>query len=623
MRYLARLFGPSGRLVLRGILIGLVIVLTSVGGLLDGLERWALNAQFKLRGPLPPQSPVVIVAIGEDSFDELDLAWPWPRALHGQFLDRISQGAPAVVGFDLIFSEPSSRGPEDDEAFAEALGRAGNVILASAMAVTREETYVKEDMNAPIGLLRRRAAGFGYANFETDEDAFVRRADLARMHQEQEFPSFDLQLYRAAARAGIPAAPLESSRFLINFRGGPRTFPTIPYYQVLAGEVSPDTFAGKIVLVGATSAILQDVHPTAFATQGDMPGIEVHANVLETLLQGVPLAQAPRALTALLALSAGILAVWLTNRLRPLAAMGALAALAVGFTALVCVVFLRGRLVMDLVTVPLALVVGYGATVVENFIHEQRQKAALMQLFSKHVSPEVADAIWQQRDEFMAGGRLRSQKLVATVLFTDLKGFTSISERMDTPALMDWINAYMEVMAQLVMKHGGVVDDYFGDAIKANFGVPFARTTEAETRQDAANAVDCALAMESELKRMNVAWKEQGLPTVGMRVGIFTGEVTAGCLGSAQRLKYTTIGDTVNTASRLESFEKEQEELAQSPCRVLIGEQTLHCIGERYQVQRFGDLTLKGKEKKVPVYRVLGRALGPVPERALGEPESI
>src|SRR6185295_1512775 len=116
-----------------------------------------------------------------------------------------------------------------------------------------------------------------------------------------------------------------------------------------------------------------------------------------------------------------------------------------------------------------------------------------------------------------------------------------------------------------------------------------------------------ALSMERELKRMNIDWKAQGLPTVGMRVGIFTGEVVVGCLGSAQRMKYTTIGDTVNTASRLESFEKEQEELADSPCRILIGERTLGLVGEQYRTRRFGDLTLKGKEKKVPVYRVLER----------------
>jgi adenylate cyclase len=612
--------GQSFHVWVRGAIVGLTVALAASVGLLEGIERWALNAVFHLRGPLPLQTPIVIVSIGEDSFDELYLAWPWPRALHGQFLDLVSRARPAAVGFDLIFSEPSSRGPEDDQAFAEALSRAGNVILAAAMTVIQTQTYVKEDMNAPISLLRKKALGFGFANFVTDDDAFVRAAELTRTYQEREFPSFDLQVYQAAVKAGVPAHPFDESRFLVNYRGGPKTFPTIPYYQVLTGEVTPEVMAGKIVLVGATSSILQDVHPTPFSTQGSMPGIEIHANVLETLFQGIPLQPVPRGTRVPLALLAGLLAVWLTNRFRPVSALSMILAVALVYEVSAYVAFTKGRLVLEMSAVPLALVIGYGASVVENFIQEQRKRAALMQLFEKSVSPEVAEAIWQHRDQFMSGGRLRSQKLVATVLFTDLKGFTSISERMDTQSLMDWINAYMEVMAQLVMKHGGVVDDYFGDAIKANFGVPFARTLEAEMRQDAVSAVECALAMESEMKRLNELWQAQGLPTVGMRVGIFTGEVVAGCLGSAQRLKFTTIGDAVNTASRLESFEKDLEELAQSPCRILISESTREYLGEQFLTQKFGDLSLKGKEKKIPVYRVLGRVSGEkAVERAISE----
>lgn len=616
MRLPASWLRPSTQILLRGLAIGAIVALASSFGLLKGLERWGLNTLFTLRGPLPPETPVVIVAIGEDSFDELDLAWPWPRALHGQFLDLLSAAKPAVIGFDLIFSEPSSRGPQDDQDFAEALRRSGNVILAAAMTVTQADTYVKEDMNAPISLLRRSAVGYGFANFVKDDDAFVRAAELSRLYQEREMPSFDLQVYREAVKAGIPAHPIEAPAFLINYRGEPKTFPTIPYYQVLNGEAPAEMFAGKIVLVGATSAVLQDVHPTSFSPQGSMPGIEIHANVLETLLRGIPLARVPHGLGVLFTLAAALLAVWVTNRLRPITSLVVLLGVALAGAFLTYAAFVWWRRVMDLTPVPLALMLGYGATVVENFIQEQRKRAALMQIFSKHVSPEVADAIWQQRDQFMAGGRLRSQKLIATVLFTDLKGFTSISERMDTQGLMDWINAYMEVMAQLVMKYGGVVDDYFGDAIKANFGVPFPRTEEADMRRDAANAVDCALAMEAEMKRLNKLWQEQGLPTVGMRVGIFTGEVVAGCLGSAQRLKFTTIGDTVNTASRLESFEKDTDALVQSPCRILIGEPTLRYAGDQFITRKFGDLTLKGKEKTLPVFRVLGRAREHEPARA-------
>jgi len=164
-------------------------------------------------------------------------------------------------------------------------------------------------------------------------------------------------------------------------------------------------------------------------------------------------------------------------------------------------------------------------------------------------------------------------------------------------------------MAQLVMDHKGVVDDYAGDAIKADFGVPFAHTTEAEINQDAVNAVECALAMERELNRLNQIWGEQGVPTIGTRIGINTGSVVAGSLGSKQRLKYTTIGDSVNTAARLESFDKDLVDpyFAKSPCRVLISEATLKCLGDQYITKRIGEVKVKGKEQVVAVYRVLGK----------------
>src|SRR6185295_13223792 len=257
-------------MLLRGLIVGLLVALLSLFGLMRGLERWGLNTLFAVRGPIPPTTPIVVVSIDEDSFDELDLAWPWPRAMHGKFLNILSLGRPAAVGFDLVFAEPSSRGPEDDQAFAAAIRRAGNVVLASAMTVIQEQDYVKEDMNAPIPPLRKNAVGYGFANFETDEDAFVRRTELKRRYQDQDAPNFDLEMYRTATKAGVTSAPIETERFLINFRGGPKTFSTIPYYRILNGEVPPEALAGKIVLIGATSPILQDVHATPLSPQGTM-----------------------------------------------------------------------------------------------------------------------------------------------------------------------------------------------------------------------------------------------------------------------------------------------------------------------------------------------------------------
>jgi len=234
----------------------------------------------------------------------------------------------------------------------------------------------------------------------------------------------------------------------------------------------------------------------------------------------------------------------------------------------------------------------------------KRERAMLMQIFSKHVSKEVAEMIWQQREQFLDNGRPRSQNMTVTVFFSDLKGFTTLSEKMPPEELIDWLNTYMESMAGLIMEHGGVVDSYAGDGIKADFGVPLPRSTEEEVCRDAVNAVACALAMQKEMQRLNELWSGKGHPEMGIRIGLFTGPVVGGLLGSSQRLKYTTIGDSVNIASRLESFDKDVA--SDSLCRILIGDSTLQCLDNRYATEVIGEVNLKGKNEKIIVHRVLG-----------------
>jgi len=244
-----------------------------------------------------------------------------------------------------------------------------------------------------------------------------------------------------------------------------------------------------------------------------------------------------------------------------------------------------------------------------------------MDLFSKHVSSDVADEIWKNREQYFSLGRLRSQKLTVTVIFTDIEHFTTISEKMDPEALMDWLNNYMELMANMVIKHGGVVDDYHGDAIKADFGVPIARTSEDQIRQDAINAVSCALGMKAELEKYNVKNREQGLPLLRMRVGIATGSVVAGCLGSSERMKYTTIGDTINTAARIETLDKESfnTDEESSDCRIMLAESTMKYIKDTWPAEPAGSVVLRGKTKPVSVYRVDTCVAVDVDNEATGE----
>jgi adenylate cyclase len=227
-----------------------------------------------------------------------------------------------------------------------------------------------------------------------------------------------------------------------------------------------------------------------------------------------------------------------------------------------------------------------------------------MQIFSKHVSKEVAESLWRQREQFLRNGRPRSQKLVMTAFFSDLRGFTTVSEKMDPQDLMDWLNIYMEKMTGIIMARGGIIDDFAGDGIKANFGLPLPEQDESVIRRDALSAVRSALDMEGAMHQLNTYWREKGLPEVGMRIGIYTGPAVAGALGGLQRMKYTTVGDTINIASRLESYDKDLGK--EALCRVLIGESTLGYLGPGFRTERIGEVSLKGKEEKITIYRVLG-----------------
>lgn len=237
---------------------------------------------------------------------------------------------------------------------------------------------------------------------------------------------------------------------------------------------------------------------------------------------------------------------------------------------------------------------------------ERSQRRFLMNLFARHVSPEVAREIWRQRDRFLAGGRLQPSRMVVSVLFADLENFTAVAEALAPEQLIDWMNRYTSVMADLVMQHGGMVDDYYGDAIKANFGVPSPHESADAIRGDALNAVGCALAMCRSLQDLNAELRQRDLPMVRIRVGISTGPVVAGCLGSEERMKYTTIGDTVNIAARLESFGKQFDtETFEDPhCRILVADTTVRQIGRRHPYRRLGAVVLKGKSEPVEVYTV-------------------
>jgi adenylate cyclase len=240
---------------------------------------------------------------------------------------------------------------------------------------------------------------------------------------------------------------------------------------------------------------------------------------------------------------------------------------------------------------------------------ERAQRAVLMNLFARSVNPKVAETLWAQREAFLDGGRPRPQRVTTTILFADLRGSTGLAEKLEPLVFMEWLNEVMEAMAGEVLAHGGIVDDYFGDGLKADFGVPVPRASEGEIASDAVAAVRCALALEAALVRLNARWLERGKPAGAMRVGICTGPAMAGSIGSRDRLKYTVAGDVVNTAARLESLDAGAHDFAARPCRILIAEPTRVRVGDAFDARMLGEFVLRGREEPVRVYEVLGRAV--------------
>ena len=248
------------------------------------------------------------------------------------------------------------------------------------------------------------------------------------------------------------------------------------------------------------------------------------------------------------------------------------------------------------------------ATFVASFIAylERSERDTMQHIFARHVSADVVDTLWEARDQFLEGGRLKPQRLTCTVMFTDLKGFSTISEGMEPAELMNWMNEYMDAVARHVDLHDGVVNSYIGDAIMALFGAPVAHTLEADIDRDAVNAVKCALAMRGEMEKLNEGWTARGMPNVAMRIGIYTGPLVAGSLGSADRLMFTVLGDTTNTAARLEGAGKELAVNEYTKlCTILIGEATLRRLGDRFVTEYVGPMSLKGKANQIIVHSVL------------------
>jgi adenylate cyclase len=238
-------------------------------------------------------------------------------------------------------------------------------------------------------------------------------------------------------------------------------------------------------------------------------------------------------------------------------------------------------------------------------LHEARERTAMMAIFSRHVAPEVARELWKRRDELTEGYALRPQHLDATVLFADLHGYSPVAARLAPADTARWLNEFLAPMADVIMAHRGVIRQFAGDAIMAVFGAPIPSETRAEQERDARTSVTCAREMQRRFAELNDAWRRDGKPTAGMRIGLYSGPMVGCNIGSRQRLEYTVVGDTVNMAARLQALALPDGDEGESG-RILIGDTTRALLPAHEPCERVGSFVLKGRSEPVSVYRIVG-----------------
>ncbi len=629
-----------------GLGIGLLVFFSVVGvyymGRLEPLELAAYDGLIRLSVSAQVSQPrVALVTISETEIQSLG-HWPLSDADLAHVLGALIPYRPVAIGVD-IYRDVSV--PPGHENLTRFLTENSNVVFPMKCRTTGQT-----GIQPPAVLMNTDQVGF--VDMVVDQDGIVRRGLLFMDDGQNSYYALSLRLALKflASRGVFPQRdpitpdylrlgpnviqPFQSDdggyfqaddrgyQFLLDFRFNSRMLPTVSLTTLLSGKAAPDAFHDRIVLIGVTAESVNDYFYTPLSQSKrfdqEIPGVCLHALAAQQLIE---MGMGERTPIGTLMSWQEILWILIWSLAGGVMGSQAQSVRYVGLTgsAGLFILIVSAYTALDrAVWIPLAppvlaWIASMGCTTVCMLSLEKRQRRQLMKLFATHVSPEFAETIWQERNQFLLHGRILPQKLTATVMFSDIVGFTSTSESLSPEILINWLNELMAVMIRIVIKHQGVTNKFIGDSIMAVFGVPVPRRSAEEIRQDAINAVACALDMQDQLVLLNQQWQIAGLPTVVMRIGIYTGELVTGSLGGVDRMEYTVIGDTVNVASRLESFEKTNliATPLNCPCRICIGESTMKCTADMFEMEPMEPVLLKGKLTPMPVYRVVsGRATG-------------
>jgi adenylate cyclase len=545
---------------------------------LDNLERQTIDLRFSLRGDQAPPADVVIVKVDDVTFEELNEQWPFPRTMHARLFENIAKGKPKAIAFDVQFSEYAS--VAEDNALGNALLRHPGLAVLSTTEVDEQGG---PNLIFDAAALRELRARAGNANLPTDPDGIIRRFP----HEVEKLKGFAIVAAEIARDKLITTDEMGGDPQWIEYAGSPGTVTAYPYSRVLKGKVPPSVFKDKVVVIGATAPSLQDIHATP--TGAVMSGPEIQANAVATALAGFPLRSLSTGWNIVLIVALGLLVPLVSLRAGPLVAV-AVGIVGYGLFSLgTQLAFENGR-VSSYVYPTAALLMATVGSVGAHYTLAAFERERVRDVFSRFVPEQVVDQVLAQAD---ADLRLHGKELVTTVMFSDLRGFTSSAEDMPAENVITVLNYYLQEMSEAILHHGGTLVCYMGDGIYAIWGAPL----EQEDHADRALAASREMLLE-RLPKFNSWMREQGYGEgYFMGIGLNSGPVMTGNVGHERRMDYTAVGDVVNTASRIEGMTKG------TPFSVLIAESTIEMMSERpTDLAYYEELEIRGRLAKLKLW---------------------
>jgi adenylate cyclase len=545
---------------------------------------------------------IAIIGIDGKSLEELGRWQDWKRNYYADMINILAKGEPAAIGVDIFFSE---RGEDEqyDKALTEAVKNAKNVVLAAygdfgnrLVQDVSSQAWKAVDLEAPFDELAE-VSSFGSVNVVPDQDDNVVRSFLNTIqYGNKKIDSFDSLLYheylrntRQSVQRTTAPKDYDGSTYIDYIARPGKEFEVVPFYQVLNGEVPPDYFKDRIVLIGPyAAAVADDSYLTPMDRQVKMYGVEIHANIVQNFLSNTFKVHAPDWINLLILIAFAGAGFALFKVLGPLKSAIAVIVIIVAYIFTAQFVYGIG-IILSLFYPIFILVMTYLTILIFRYMQELMERRRITGIFSRYVAPQVVKEIIKNGEDGLKLGGLRRE---ITTLFVDIRGFTTMSEKCQPEEVVEILNAYLNLCAESIFKFGGTLDKFIGDASMAIFNAPLS------LEDHPFKAVQTAWEMKQGSEVLRTELEKKFGRSVQFGIGINTGFAVVGNIGSKARMDYTAIGDTVNTAARLESNAR--------PGQILLSQATYELVRDRVIAEPLGEIKVKGKEQGISVYQLNG-----------------